>query len=149
MSFISGRRTVRLSIGNELSLGVAERPLLTDEPAQFFSLSLELFSVSGQDGYFRRLNPAFKQAFGYSDPELLGQPFIAFVHADDRPATQAELAKLSRGQPALDFENRFRRKDGQYRWLSWTAVPTPEGLVYAAARDVTDRKVAEIERAGL
>jgi PAS domain S-box-containing protein len=135
--------------GNEMSLAVAERPLRTEEPAEFFSLSLELFSVSGPDGYFRQLNPAFKQAFGYSDPELLGQPFIAFVHVDDRPATQAELEKLARGQPALDFENRFRRKDGEYRWLSWTAVPTPERLVYAAARDVTDRKVADMERAEL
>jgi PAS domain S-box-containing protein len=119
----------------------------TVEPAEFFSFSLELFSVSGQDGYFRRLNPAFKKAFGYTDPELLGQPFITFVHFDDRPATQAELEKLARGQPALDFVNRFRRKNGEYRWLSWTAVPTPEGLVYAAARDVTERKLLENDRA--
>jgi PAS domain S-box-containing protein len=119
------------------------------EADQFFTLSLELFSVSGPDGYFRRLNPAFKQAFGYTDPELLGQPLIAFVHGEDRAATQAELEKLSRGQPALNFENRFRRKDGEYRWLSWTAVPTPEGLVYAAARDVTERKLSDTERAAL
>src|SRR6202022_4573094 len=122
---------------------------MADEPAEFYALSLELFSSSGPDGYFRRLNPAFKQAFGYTDPELLGQPLIAFLHVDDRAATQVELEKLFRGQPALDFENRFRRRDGEYRWLSWTAVPTPEGLVYAAARDVTERKLADNERAGL
>jgi PAS domain S-box-containing protein len=115
-----------------------------DGPDQFFSLSLDLFSVGGSDGFFRRLNPAFTQAFGYAEAELLGVPFMTFVHLEDRLATRAELEKLGRGEPALVFENRFRRKDGIYRWLAWTAVPTPEGLVYAAARDITARKVGEV-----
>ncbi|MCA1645636.1 MAG: PAS domain-containing sensor histidine kinase [Chloroflexi bacterium] len=118
------------------------------EPAQFFSVSLELVHVSGPDGYFRRLNPAFKHAFGYTDADLLGQPFIPFVHVDDRDATQAELQKLGLGLPALDFENRLRGKDGNYHWLSWTAMPGPEGLVYAAARDITDHKLKNAERTG-
>src|SRR5579859_3069982 len=147
MPFVTGRRTVPLR--DARSMQTKHAASTTDESAQFFSLSLELFSVSGRDGYFRRLNPAFKHAFGYQDAELLGQLFISFVHIEDREATQAELEKLARGQPALDFENRFRRKDGTYRWLSWTAVPSPEGLVYAAARDVTERKLADSERAAL
>jgi PAS domain S-box-containing protein len=118
----------------------------TGERDDYFSLSLDLFSVAGSDGYIQRLNPAFTRAFGYAEAELLGAPFITFVHLEDRAATRAELDKLSLGQPALGFENRFRRKTGEYRWLAWTAVPTPEGLVYAVARDITARKLEE-ERA--
>lgn len=36
------------------------------------------------------------------------------------------------------FRNRYRRKDGTYRWLAWSATPSPEHrLIYASARDVT------------
>jgi PAS domain S-box-containing protein len=115
----------------------------SDRARQFFSVSLDLFSMADHDGYFQRLNPAFASAFGYTESELLGQAFTTFVHNDDRAATRAELQKLMLGEPALGFENRFRRKDGTYRWLAWTAVPTPEGLVHAAARDVTERRIEE------
>ncbi len=122
-------------------------PLSVDEPTHFFSLSLDLFSVTGRDGYFRQVNPAFTRTFGYTEAQLLEQPFISFVHPEDQAATAGELEGLSRGEPALEFEHRFRCREGAYRWLAWTAVPTPEGLVYAAARDVTRRRQAETERA--
>jgi len=116
-------------------------------PAHFFSLSLDLPSVSGRDGYFQRVNPAFIRTFGYSDEaELLDRPFISFVHPDDRSATLHELDKLAQGRPTHGFEHRFRCRDGAFRWLSWTAVATPEARVYAAARDVTERKRLEAER---
>jgi PAS domain S-box-containing protein len=114
-----------------------------EPPDQCFSLSLDLFGEAGRDGYFQRLDPAFTRAFGYTETELLAAPFVTFVHLEDRAATRAELDKLGRGEPALGFENRFRRRDGAYRWLAWTAVPTPEGLVYAAARDITARRLAD------
>ena len=110
-----------------------------------FSLALELSDAGGNDGYFRRVNASFTKAFGYRDVDLLGAPFMTFVHFEDRAATRSELHTLGLGQPSLGFENRFRRKDGDYRWLAWTAVPTPEGLVYAAARDITARKLEEIQ----
>ncbi len=121
-------------------------PLAMDEPTHFFSLSLDLFSVTGRDGYFRQVNPAFTRTFGYTEAQIREQPFISFVHPDDRAATAGQLEALARGEPALEFEHRFRCRDGPYRWLAWTAVPTPEGLVYAAARDVTRRREAETER---
>ena len=44
----------------------------------------------------------------------------------------------------MHFTNRYRHKDGTYRWLEWTAVPAGE-LIYAAARDITGRLEAEAE----
>ena len=67
-----------------------------------------------------------------------------FVHPDDRAATLAALSSLSQGAPVVNFENRYRAGDGSYKWLEWAAAPVPEqGIVYAAARDVTDRTLAE------
>jgi PAS domain S-box-containing protein len=126
-----------------VSEGVVEGASTTDDPDQFFSLSLDLFSPAGSEGSFQRLDPAFTRAFGYAEAELLGAPFVTLVHPADHAATRTELEELGRGQPALGFENRVRRKDGKYRWLAWTAVPTPEGLAYAVARDITARKLQE------
>jgi PAS domain S-box-containing protein len=97
--------------------------------------------VAGSDGYFKRVNPAFEDILGYSDRELLAEPLIEFIHPDDRAATIEEVAKLSTGLLANHFENRFLRNDGSYVWLAWKAVPVAEeGLIYAAARDITESK---------
>ena len=69
---------------------------------------------------------------------------IDLVHQEDREATRAMFAGLMRGSPVQAFENRYRCKDGSYRWLSWTATPKPdEQLIYAVAHDATARKLLE------
>jgi PAS domain S-box-containing protein len=126
---------------------ITDRKRAEEERDRFFNLSMDMLSVSGTDAYFKRLNPAFEQVLGYTNEELLAQPFLDFVHPDDRAATLAEVAKLAHGNLTLDFENRYRCKDGSYRWISWKAFPiVEENLIYAIARDVTERKQAEVER---
>jgi PAS domain S-box-containing protein len=116
------------------------------EPTPFVSLAVDLLTVIGGDGCFRRLAPSFPRTFGYTQIELLDQPFVDFVHPADRFGTAEALAKLSQHEPTLGFVNRFRCKDGSYRQLDWTAIPTPDGLFYAVARDISERNRSDDER---
>jgi|GEM_PF-128608 len=111
---------------------------------RFFNLSLDLLCVADLEGYFQQLNPAWEKTLGYAREELLAQPFINFVHPGDRAATLAQMDKLRSGTPTIAFENRYRCKQGTYKWLSWTAFPLEaEGAIYAIARDMTERKQSE------
>jgi PAS domain S-box-containing protein len=110
---------------------------------RFFTLSLDLMCVAGFDGYFKRLNPAWERVLGYTLDELRASPYLEFVHPDDRSLTTDVADEVQGGKQLLAFENRYRHKDGTYRWLEWVAVPYPgEQVTYAAARDITDRKQA-------
>ena len=72
------------------------------------------------------MNPAFERVLGDSSEELLRQPFISFVHPDDREATEADYASILAGGETLAFENRYRCRDGSYRWLQWASTsPVP------------------------
>ncbi|MBE0620233.1 MAG: PAS domain S-box protein [Burkholderiales bacterium] len=110
----------------------------------FFAHSIDLLCIAGFDGHFKRLNPAWTSTLGWTLQELEATPFLDFVHPEDREATQAELAKLTRGADRIFFENRYRHQNGSYRWLQWNAHPVPGRMrIYATARDITGHKRLE------
>jgi PAS domain S-box-containing protein len=116
----------------------------TEELDQFFTLSLELLCIANTDGYFLRLNPAWERGLGYSREELMAKRFLDFVHPDDLDRTQQAISTLESQQKVIHFENRYRCKDGTYRWLEWTSAPAGN-LIYSVARDVTERLYEEAE----
>ena len=121
--------------------GDRARSLAAGDAEMFFTLSLDMVCIADRRGYFTRVNPAFEITLGYKPEELTARPFLDFVHPDDVPATLAEMGKLAQGHPTISFQNRYRCKDGSYKWLSWRAQPTPDGArQYAIARDVTDQQ---------
>jgi PAS domain S-box-containing protein len=130
-----------------LSREIADRAKAERELDRFFTLSLDLLAIASFDGFFKRMNPAWKKALGYEERELLSRPFIEFIHPDDHEKTLAEARKLaSTGEDTLAFENRYRHQDGSYRTILWnTAADRESGLLYAAARDVTKEREAEAE----
>ena len=111
---------------------------------RFFELSRDLLCIANFDGLFVRINPAWEDTLGLTEETLVARPFLDFVHPDDRARTAAETASLATaGTDTVNFENRYRAKDGRWRWLQWTARATPEDqLIYAVARDVTAQKRA-------
>ncbi|MDZ4804101.1 MAG: response regulator [Candidatus Eisenbacteria bacterium] len=117
-----------------------------DELEQLFELSLDMLCIADLDGYFKRLNPAWEKVLGFTPGELMAVPSGDFIHPDDREATIKEASKLLTGDVTVQFENRYRCRDGSYRWLSWNARPwVRERLVFAAARDITDKIGVETE----
>ncbi|HHX63344.1 MAG TPA: PAS domain S-box protein, partial [Chloroflexi bacterium] len=114
----------------------------TDELERFFTVSLDMLCIADLDGYFRRVNKAWEKGLGYSVEELEGRRFIDFVHPDDVEMTLNELRGLSSRQPILDFTNRYRRRDGSYRYIEWSSQSQGR-VAYSAARDITDRIASE------
>ena len=123
---------------------ITARKRAEEDRNRFFALSQDVLCILGFDGYFKDLNPAWEKTLGYTKAELLTTPFIEFVHPDDRQATLTEAEKVSGGEALTAFENRYRCKDGSYRWFQWSVTPVIEDRVmYGVARDVTGRKQEE------
>jgi PAS domain S-box-containing protein len=117
---------------------------------RFFTLAIDMLAIAGYDGHFKQVNPSWRRVLGFSDEELKAQPLLQLVHPDDVRGTEEQWAKLKDGATIAYFENRYRTREGAYRWLGWTAAPfAEEGLVYIFARDITELKAAEEARVGL
>lgn len=115
------------------------------QSARYFDLSRDLVCTAGFDGVFMQLNAAWTETLGWSETELRSRPFVEFVHPDDRERTVLETAGLAAGGVTIDFVNRYATKDGDWRWIDWRAMAVLEdGLIYASARDVTQRKLVEL-----
>ena len=136
--------TANLDLNQELKLLIQESTSSREELDRYFTLSVDMLCILGFDGYFKRLNPAWERTLGYSIEELLKIPRIELVHPEDRAATINEIRSLRAGRNTIWFENRYRRKDGVYVWLSWSATAVPDKQqMYAVARDVTALKSTE------
>jgi PAS domain S-box-containing protein len=141
---------VLAALAGALGLYAARRARAQAEADRIFNLSTDLIAVADFNGYFTRVNPAFARTLGYSSEELRSRPYVLFVHADDRPRTVAAADELSNGSEVVEFENRYLREDGSVRWLEWSARSVPgQAVIYAAGRDVTERKQLEEEQAAL
>ncbi|BCY08996.1 PAS domain S-box protein [Actinoplanes sp. L3-i22] len=129
----------------------AERRTLLERLDHFFDISGDLMCVAGMDGYFKHLNPAWERTLGYPLQQVFDIPYMQCVHPDDRQDAQHNLQALVNAEGgSFSFETRFRHANGQYRWLSWTATPSPaERLIYAVARDITDERADRDARAQL
>jgi PAS domain S-box-containing protein len=115
---------------------------------RWYRSSLDLACQIDIEGRYRRVNPAFTRVLGYEASELLGQPITHFVHPDDLARTQQTLRAVWSSEEPLRFENRYRHRDGSYRWLQWDAHSYMDrGFVYASGRDVTEAKQREEELA--
>lgn len=125
---------------------IVERKLAEEESNKFFNLPLHLLIISDLEGNIKRVNPGWSEKLGYEIGELNGKNFLSLVHPEDVEATLAEMNNLSKGVTTFYFENRYRHKNGSYHVLEWSANADPEqGLIYAIAHDITERKETQIK----
>ena len=114
---------------------------------RFFDLSIDLLCIAHFSGYFVRLNAAWEKTLGFTREELQSTRMFEFVHPDDRERTLEQNRIVRSGGQALGFENRYRCKDGSYRWFRWNATADLDHeLIYSLARDITESKQVEAER---
>ncbi|WP_372422018.1 PAS domain S-box protein [Salinarimonas chemoclinalis] len=128
-----------------LEAEVAQR---TEERDRMWRQSQDLFVVMDVDGTFVSVNPAWTRVLGWEAEEIIGRRHRRFKHPEDVAADEEDLARLREGISVTGRLNRYRHKDGTYRWISWGAAPEGD-LVYAVGRDVTDdmARQAELETA--
>jgi PAS domain S-box-containing protein len=138
-------RTAELEKANrELLAEISQRPRVEEERDRFFALSRDLLCITGFDGYFKSLNPAWERTLGFTLEELMAKPMLDAIVPEDRAATAAELEGLLSGRETVSFEVRHRTKDGSSRRFLWNAVPLPAlEVIYGAARDITELRQAE------
>jgi PAS domain S-box-containing protein len=111
----------------------------------FFEINDDLFVISKIGGTFVKINNACERILGYTSEEMLSIPFLKFVHPDDLENTAKELENIIKGKTTTSFTNRYKTKSGEYKWLNWASkYNTKEKLIYAVARDVTEKRKMDI-----
>ncbi|THD59754.1 PAS domain-containing protein [Phenylobacterium sp.] len=130
-------------LNTDLERKVVER---TQARALTWQVSPDLMGALNSQGYFETSNPAWQTILGWSEAEVASTSIFELLHPDDLERTREGFALTQIGQPAIRFPNRYRCKDGSYRWISWVGVPE-EGMVYCTGRDITEEKAAEVELA--
>jgi PAS domain S-box-containing protein len=112
----------------------------------FFDNSDDMLCIAGVDGYFQFVNPALEKILGYTREELFSMPIYDFVHPEERNENLMELHSMRDGSPLTYCEHRYTCKDGSLKWLAWSAhTDAEDGLIYAVAKDITERKELENE----
>ncbi len=113
----------------------------TSERDRIWRLGQDLFAVVSLDGTIVSANPAWQAILGYSPSEIEGQRYDTIRHPDDRDLGAQWLERLKAGDNSTELENRYRHKDGTWRWISWRASPPDKDLIFAIGRDVTQAKL--------
>jgi PAS domain S-box-containing protein len=133
-------------LNETLEAQVTER---TAERDRTWRLSKDMFAIWGTDGVLQRANPAWTSVLGFRPEEVEGRYHTELKHPDDRARGEESLRQLGSGSAIAGYEDRYRHKDGSWRWISWSASAPERDLIYAVGRDVTAEKErqAELEKA--
>lgn len=115
-----------------------------EELDRYFTCSLDLLCICDINGVFKRLNKEWESTLGYPVSELIGHNFMEFVYSEDHVKTTEQLETLGKNTEVLNFVNRYMHKDGTFRWIEWRSF-SYGNLVYAVARDITERIANEKE----
>lgn len=136
-------KTLLKKVGDYLSPEI-KRKQLELELNQMFNFAPDLIVIIGLDGCFKRVNPATCQLLGYTKEELYAEPYVHFIHPQDREQSTNEITRLLQTNLTYYFENRYITKSGKIKWLAWNAIyVTEDNNIYAVAKDITEKRELE------
>jgi len=115
-----------------------------DNFEEVFKLNLDMLCVADTEGKFIKVNQEFKNVLNYEVEELEGRQFLSLVHKEDVTSTLAAMKELKTRKSVVSFINRFRHKDGFYKYIEWRSRPKGK-YIYSSARDITEKKMIEIK----
>ncbi|CAM3732415.1 Bacteriophytochrome [Flavobacterium saliperosum S13] len=135
-SLVEQYEPLQYNLGDEI-----KRKQQEEEMFLLFHSAPEIMAIVSPDRYFVKVNPAFCNLLGYTEKELLEQPFDSFVHPNDLQKTNSDYSDAIAAQKRIYGSlNRYRTKSGNYRWISWTSSDTfgDEKFIFAYGRDMTE-----------
>lgn len=125
-------------------LDITAQSKFQDDLENIFENSIDMMCIANFEGYFVRVSPSFTRILGYSEEELLSQPYLNFVVSEDKAKTSDEADNSAQGGDTIRFENRYRCKNGKVVIMAWNARSNPKtGFIYAVVRDVTEERNRE------
>lgn len=150
--FISGNASAIFSDDKEITGAVITLRDITKQYLQekeidsFLNVNLDMLCVADLDANFHKVNQMFEEVLGYSSEELVGQSYLSFIHEDDIESTLEATKDLANDKKVSGFVNRYRCKDGSYKYIEWQAQHGVGNFTYSSARDITEKKRLEEER---
>ncbi|MCW2277241.1 sensor domain-containing diguanylate cyclase [Heliophilum fasciatum] len=109
----------------------------------FLNVNLDMLCVTDLAANFHKVNKKFEEILGYKTEELVGESYLSFIHEEDIPGTLDAMKALTNQNALSGFTNRYRCKDGSYKYIEWHSQPGVGGFIYSSARDVTEKKQKE------
>lgn len=109
-----------------------------EEINNYFSLAIDHFCIANLKGQFIKVNPAWEKTLGHRQDELEGSSILSWIHPDDQNSTLGALKDLGEIGRVFNFKNRYRCKNGTYRWFEWRSTVYNK-LIYAVASDITEK----------
>jgi PAS domain S-box-containing protein len=130
-----------------ISTDITDRKKAEEELNKIFTLSEDLICIVTLKGKILKVNPAFERALGYKQEEFLEKTLFDFMcPADMERTVNIVREKLEHNEPTINLENRYRCKDGSFKWFSWISQPLyNKGIAFSIARDITSSKFYEKE----
>ncbi len=127
---------------------ITEEKAQADERDRLWSLSTDMLARADYAGDMSAVNPAWTRVLGWSEHELLTNPYADIINPEDVPATVAALEEMGQTGRPTRFQNRILAKDGAWKPIDWTVAPEPDGENFiAVGRDLTSDKAREAELA--
>ncbi len=113
---------------------------MNNSTERFFELATDLLVVGTVEGRFIKFSDSWSRVLGWSAEELIELSVPELLHPDDLEKSFEIREKALQGSKVFHFNNRYRHKNGSWRWLTWNGVYCPiDQLFYCLATDTTDQ----------